>query len=135
MLKEFKDKSVIDVVVLIDNGVFSSGRWAVIDFKREFNAQLIGEPTGGAIVSYGHLMPLALEVDPNWTIRYTASAKKFDLRKYGNFGEDETGSIQPNIYVPKTIQDLNDNCDSQLNVAIDYLVQQAELANENIDDD
>ena len=134
-LKELKDKSNIDVALLIDNGVFSSGRWAVTDFKREFNAQLIGEPTGGAIVSYGRLIPLKLEVNPNWTIRYTASAQKFDLREYGGFGEDETGSIQPDIYIPKTIQDLRDNCDSQLNVAIDHLIQQAELANVNNSED
>lgn len=62
-------------------------------------------------------------------------SKKIWFKRKGGFGEDETGSIQPDIYVPKTIQDLNNNCDSQLNVAIDYLVQQAELANENIDDD
>ena len=44
-------------------------------------------------------------------------------------------AFSQDIYIPKTIKDLNNNCDSKLNVAIDYLVQQAELTNENIDDD
>ena len=129
-LKELKDKSNIDVVVLIDNGVFSSGRWAVADLKANFDVELIGEPTGGATVSYGHLMPLALEVNPNWTIRYTASKKKFDLRERIGFGEHETGSIQPDIYVPKTIQDMQENRDVQLETALEYLAKQAELQND-----
>lgn len=42
-----RDKN-LNGVLLIDNGVFSSGRFAVARFKKEFNTPLIGEPTGGA---------------------------------------------------------------------------------------
>lgn len=45
-------------VVLINNGVFSSGRWAVADFKKNFNTTLIGEPTGGGAASYGECRQL-----------------------------------------------------------------------------
>ena len=80
MLKEQELKGV----TLIDNGVFSSGRGAVVQFKREFNTPLIGEPTGGAIVSYGHMLPLKYKGK-----RFTASKRKrskvFSYKSYCYF--------------------------------------------------
>ena len=60
-------KLSLDGVVLIDNGVFSSGRWAVADFKKNFNTLLIGEPTGGAATSYGNNRKLKVG-DKNFSV-------------------------------------------------------------------
>ncbi len=105
--------------LLIDNGVFSAGRWAVADFKREFNTPLIGEPTGGAAASYGNNKNLIVDGK-----MFSVSQRYFDLSE--PFG-GEKGSIQPDILVPKTIEDLKNNKDTQLLTAIDYLIKQAEI--------
>lgn len=102
----------LDGVVLIDNGVFSAGRWAVADFKKNFDALLIGEPTGGATTSYGNNR--RLQVGDK---KFSVSVSFFDLSKI--FGS--TGSIQPDILVPQTIDDLKEGKDSQLDMAISYL--------------
>ncbi len=105
-------------VVLIDNGVFSSGRWAVADFKREFNTPLIGEPTGGAAASYGYNKNLQVEGK-----RFSVSTRYWDFSEV--FGTK--GSIQPDILIPKTIEDLKEDKDSQLLSAIRYLKKQANV--------
>ncbi len=105
-------------VVLIDNGVFSSGRWAVADFKREFDTPLIGEPTGGAAASYGFNKNLQVEGK-----RFSVSTRYWDFSDV--FGDK--GSIQPDILVPKTIEDLRENKDSQLLTAINYLNKQSNI--------
>lgn len=102
----------LDGVLLIDNGVFSSGRWAVADFKREFNSTLIGEQTGGAAASYGYNKNLKVEDK-----KFSVSLRYWDFS--GVFGYK--GSIQPDIFVPKTIKDMRENKDSQLSTAINYL--------------
>ena len=96
-------------VMIIDNGVFSSGRFAVARFKKDFNITLIGEETGGAAKSYGYMK--MLEVDGK---RFSVSLRLWDFSSV--FGC--TGSIQPDIYVPLTIEDLENNRDSQLETAI-----------------
>lgn len=114
----------LEGVVLIDNGVFSSGRWAVADFKREFNTPLIGEPTGGAAASYGYNKNLNVE-DKHFSV----STRYWDFSDVFGY----KGSIQPDIFVPKTIKDLKENKDSQLQVAIKYLQKQAEISNDGVD--
>lgn len=99
-------------VLLIDNGVFSSGRWAVADFKREFNTTLIGEPTGGAAASYGYNKNLKVEDK-----KFSVSLRYWDFSNIFGY----KGSIQPDIFVPKTIKDLRENKDSQLLTAVNYL--------------
>ena len=105
-------KLSLDGVVLIDNGVFSSGRWAVADFKKTFNTLLIGEPTGGAATSYGNNRKLKVG-DKNFSV----SVSFFDFSKI--FGSQ--GSIQPDILVPQTIDDLKNGKDKPLDVAVSYL--------------
>ena len=112
LIELIKDKG-LDGVVLIDNGVFSSGRFAVANFKEEFNSPLIGEPTGGAIKSYGHCKDLEVE-----DVKFSASMRFWDFSWV--FGDGE-GCINPDIHVPKTIEDMKENKDSQLLTALDYL--------------
>lgn len=99
-------------VLLINNGVFSSGRFAVARFKKHFNTPLIGEPTGGAIKSYGNALQLKVG-DKGFCV----STKQFDFKDI--FGYE--GAIQPDILIERTISDLQNNYDKQLNFAIFYL--------------
>lgn len=109
----------LDGVVLINNGVFSSGRWAVADFKREFNSTLIGEPTGGAVASYGYNKNLNVE-----NKKFSVSTRYWDFSDVFGY----KGSIQPDIFVPKTIKDMRENKDSQLSTAINYLTKTQEYS-------
>lgn len=102
----------LEGVLIIDKGVFSSGRFAVARFKKEFNTILIGETTGGAVKSYGQCPPLELEGK-----HFSASQKYFDFSDV----VDYEGGFKPDIYVPTTIEDLNNGYDRQLTVAIETL--------------
>lgn len=101
--------------VLIDNGVFSSGRFAVARFKKYCNATLIGQPTGGAAKSYGYTKPLEVEGK-----KFTASIKLWDFSDI--FGYE--GAIQPDIFVKVTIKDIQNHNDKILNKAIDFINRQ-----------
>ena len=98
--------------MLINNAVFSSGRIAVVRFKQEFNTPLIGEPTGSPVKAYGHIKELKLE-----NKRFTVSTRFWDYSDI--FGYD--GGIQPDVLIPLTIEDVNNQKDSVLNYALDYL--------------
>ena len=102
----------LEGVLIIDNGVFSSGRFAVARFKKEFNTPLIGEPTGGAAKSYGYTKNLEIEDKI-----FSASIRLWDFSDI--FGYE--GAIQPDIYVPTTVEDLNNHFDRPLSIAIETL--------------
>ena len=105
-------------VMIIDNSVFSSGRFAVARFKKDFQIPLIGEPTGGAVRSYGHVKNLNVE-DKHFSV----SIRYWDFSDV--FGYD--GSIMPDIFVPTTIEDIQNNKDKPLEVAISTLQKDAAL--------
>ena len=109
--KLVNDKN-LNGVLLIDNGVFSSGRFAVARFKKEFNTPLIGEPTGGAAKSYGYTKPLEVEGK-----RFSASIRLWDFSKF--FGYE--GAIQPDILVKESIEDIQNQEDIILKTAVDYI--------------
>ena len=116
--QNFVKEKKLKGVMLIDNGVFSSGRIAVARFKKEFNLPLIGEPTGGAVKSYGFIENLQVEDK-----RFTVS------KKFWNFSDifGYEGSIIPDIYVPTKIEDLQNKYDRQLEMAICTLQKDAAL--------
>lgn len=99
-------------VLLINNGVFSSGRFAVARFKKEFNTTIIGEPTGGAAKSYGYSLPLKV-ADKGFTV----SIRLWDFSDI--FGDE--GAIQPDILVEQTLQDIEEDNDRVLEVAMNEL--------------
>ena len=111
-LTEMIQEISLEGVLLIDNGVFSSGRWAIADFKKAVNPIMIGEPTGGAAASYGYTKNLSVEDK-----RFSVSIRYWDFSKVFGY----SGSIQPDIFVPTTLKDLQENIDSQLNSALEYL--------------
>jgi hypothetical protein len=104
-----KEKQLIGVMI-INKGVISSARFAVARFKKYFNTLLIGESTGGAAKSYGCLKSLEFEGK-----KFSVSTKFFDFSDI--FGYE--GSIKPDIFVPVTIQDIQNNKDKRLEMAIE----------------
>lgn len=109
--KLVNDKN-LNGVLLINNGVFSSGRFAVARFKKEFNTPLIGEPTGGAAKSYGYTKPLEVEGK-----RFSASIRLWDFSEI--FGYE--GAIQPDILVEESIDNIQNQEDVILETAVDYI--------------
>ncbi len=93
-----KEKN-LNGVVLINNEVFSSGTFAVMYFKKDFNAPLIGEPTGGPAKAYGNIG--RVECDGK---RFTYSKNLYDFSKFWGY----TGAIQPDIYVKRLMEDRRD---------------------------
>ncbi len=110
MVKESKIKGVI----LIDEGVASSGIFAVARFKKDFDTTLIGMPTGGTAKHYGYMKPL--EVDGK---QFTASIRLFDFSDIFGY----TGAIQPDIRVPITIDDIENKQNPQLQAAYEFLLK------------
>ena len=120
ILNPFQDlvkKKKLQGVLLTNNGVFSSGRFAVARFKQAFNTPIIGEATGGAAKSYGYCLPLKVD-----NVEFCASIRLWDFSKI--FGYE--GAIQPDIYVEQTLKDLEKGRDRVLETAY------AELAKLNI---
>ncbi len=101
-------------VLLVDGGVFSSGRFAVARFKKDFNTLLIGEPTGGAAKSYGYNEMAEVEGK-----KFCYSIRLWDFSEI--FGYE--GSIAPDVLIEKTIENIQNNTDPQLDYAIDYLTK------------
>lgn len=98
-------------VLLIDNEVFSSGRFAVARFKKQFNTPLIGQGTGGAAKSYGYNKRLNVE-----DVNFSVSIRLWDFSE--TFGYE--GSIKPDFYIPNTIEDIENKKDKQLDFALQY---------------
>lgn len=113
-----RDKK-LNGVLLINNGVFSSGRFAVARFKKEFNTPLIGEPTGGAVKSYGYNKNLQIE-DKHFSV----STRLWDFSNV--FGYE--GAIQPDIKIKTTIEDIQNKNDTILNSALSII---KEISNNN----
>lgn len=112
-----KEKN-LDGVLLIDGKVFSSGRFAVARFKRDFNTLLIGEPTGGAAKSYGYTERSEVEDK-----KFCYSIRLWDFSEI--FGYE--GSIQPDVLIEKSITHIQNNSDPQLDYAINYLTKGEQL--------
>lgn len=102
-------------ILLIDNGVFSSGRFAVARFKKEFGVTLVGQSTGGAAKSYGYAKQFEVEGK-----RFSASIRLWDFSDV--FGYE--GAIQPDVLVKETIDDLQNKKDITLETAVSYMNKQ-----------
>ncbi len=111
--QNFVKENNLKGVVLINNKTFSSGRIAVERFKRNFNAPIIGEETGGAATSYGYNYPLKVG---NKT--FSASKRFWDFSKTFN---GDKGSVKPDIPVTLTLKDYEGTSDVILNTGVDYI--------------
>jgi hypothetical protein len=115
ILNPFQDlvrEKKLEGILLIDSRVFSSGRFAVAKFKKEFNTLLVGMPTGGAASSYGYNNNDNVEDKSfSYSIRY------WDFKDIFN----DSGSIKPDIYVDNSINDLENNYDRMISESIKLL--------------
>jgi len=110
--QDFIKNNKMKGVILVNNGTFSSGRTAVARFKKLFNPIIIGEPTGGAIKSFGYSKHYEVEGK-----KFTVSVFKWDFSRIFGY----TGAIQPDIPLEQTIEDLRERKDRQLDIAIKYI--------------
>lgn len=97
--------------VLMNYRTFSSGRWAVARFKRDLNATLIGEATGGSAKSYGNNKHLEFADK-----KFSVSTKFFDFSDLGY-----TQSFLPDIEVKNTVKDIENKKDKVLETALTFL--------------
>lgn len=111
-LQEYLMEKNMNGCILINNGVFSSGRFAVARFKNTLNVTTIGSPTGGTAKSYGN--PKTYNVEDS---SFCCSQNLWDFSNI--FGYD--GSIQPDIPAENTIDDLKNKNDRVLDLAKDYI--------------
>ena len=98
--------------VITNNGTFSSGKIAVCRFKEYAGAVVVGEATGGAVKSFGEAKNFKIGGK-----RFSCSTKLFDFTNVWGY----TGSIQPDIFVLETIEDIGQNRDIQLIKTIEYI--------------
>ena len=73
LINELQKRENLEVYGLISRGTFSSGRFAARDLKRDLNATLVGEPTGGSPNSYGESKSFTLPnsgVNVNYCVKY-----------------------------------------------------------------
>lgn len=111
--KEYLKNNKMNGVVLMDNGTFSSGRFAVAQFKDLFNCTLIGEAIGSPVKAYGNTK--ILHVDG---FGFTVSTNLWD---FSSVFENEK-IIKPNIEVINTIENTKNKKDIQLETAINYIL-------------
>ena len=131
LLKEKNMKGV----ALMNNAVFSSGTFAIFDFKKKLNVTLIGDNAGEGIQAYGEFK--MGEIDG---CKFSWSTKFFDFNKAMAYADVEKVDVyinsidgfdknnimyqepfKPDIYVHNTIDDLKNNYDRQLDYAVSYV--------------
>ena len=96
--------------VLIGARTFSSAEDAALDFRREFQATLIGEPTSGKPNSYGEVKTLTL---PNSKLTVQYSTKYYQMIK-----DADPSALEPDLRVPRTLADALAGRDPALDAAL-----------------
>ncbi len=97
-----------DLYVLTSPLTFSSGNWFAVILKDNGLATIIGEPTGNQPSSYGDILSFTL---PRSRLPLSVSYKQFtrpDQRL------TDATSLEPDIFVPTTRQDIIDGRDAQM---------------------
>lgn len=129
-LVEFlRDKKV---VTLVDNKVFSSGIMACVDLKN-IGSEIVGTHLAENLNSFGEVL---IEESPNYKLKFSHSKKYFSIyeghysslegkEKYDDFFSHEENkkylepiSINPDVYLDVTKEDLINNTDSVLEYAV-----------------
>jgi hypothetical protein len=98
------------VYVLIGPGTFSSGQDNALDLRRNLGAILVGEPTGGKVNSYGEVGEFKL---PNSGLRVQYSTRFFKVIE-----NDNSPALEPDIQVPRTLDDALAGRDPVLDAAL-----------------
>lgn len=97
-----------DLYVFTSPLTFSSGNWFAVVLKDNELATIIGEPTGNQPSSYGDILTFTL---PKSRLPLSVSFKQFtrpDQRL------TNATSLEPDIFVPTTRQDIIDDRDAQM---------------------
>lgn len=102
-----------NLTCLIDNGTFSSGRIAAVKCKELFNAGMIGEPSGGALVSCGYNNSELID-----GVRVHYSIREFDFSSAFNGNK---GSIIPDVIIKNSIKDIESGKDAVLERAVELV--------------
>lgn len=97
------------VYCLIDRKTYSSGVLNCYEFKKRCGAILVGQPTAQGINHYGDIMDFIL---PNSGVMIEYSTKYFDLI------DDDSPTIEPDIYIEPTIDDYISGNDPVLNYCL-----------------
>lgn len=98
-----KKQYKLDLYTLISNTTFSSGLINAIDFMN-IGAVLVGEPTGGNVVSYGDIQSFKL---PNSSFQVTYSTKYFEL--IPGYKKD---SLYPDVEIKTDFSEYKNGIDS-----------------------
>ena len=96
--------------VLIGEGTFSSALMNAVQLKKRTDCCLVGTPTGGSVNHYGEVKSFTL---PNSGLKVMYSTKHFVMdRSY------PAGSLQPDLVIYPTIEDLLAGIDTQVEAII-----------------
>ncbi len=116
-LKEYAQKNPdLKVFVLIGRNTFSSGMFAILRILQAVpEAIYVGEPTGGALASYGEVKTFTLP-SLRLTVRY--SIKYFDLNKMFEYEATDLTTFRPSISLEPSFEDYINGNDVVLNYAL-----------------
>jgi len=113
---------------LMNEGVFSSGTFTLLDMKKELNAILIGTEAGQAAHAYGNIKWINVD-DKNFsyctryfnrtTIDTKQKVKPYPMDNIINY----LGPIKPDIYLEEKIEDVKLGIDGQLRDCIEIIKQ------------
>ena len=131
-LIEYLDSKKFNLITLIDKGVFSSGRWTLINLKH-LGSKFVGTEIGTQINCFGYVEGFELpnsKMRVNCSIRYWyydgERMKGATKEDFAPFVADEknqqyfmTSHFIPEIYVDNTIEDYEMGYDRMLDVAIE----------------
>jgi hypothetical protein len=101
--------------VLIGGQTFSSGVCAVMDFRNDLHAVLVGEPTGNKPNHYGEQQSFLL---PNSKLRVQYSVKHMQLMPNA-----DPSTIEPDILAPPALKDFLAGRDPALDAALRHPLQ------------
>jgi hypothetical protein len=96
--------------VIIGRGTYSSALQNAITLSREYNAILVGEPTGGKPNQYGEVRYFDL---PNVGLRVN-----YSTRYWRNYPEGDALSLEPDVRAVVTLPDLLTGADPALEAAL-----------------
>lgn len=106
VLKKWKESTGQELYTLIGNSTFSSGVFCAVQMKEDLGAALVGQPTGGNVVSYGDIEGFELKNHP---FQVTYSTKYFELLK--GYSRD---SFYPDFGVIPTLEDYLKGVDTEV---------------------
>lgn len=92
--------------VLIGQGTFSSALMNAVQLNQRTDCRLVGTPTGGSVNHFGEIKNFTL---PNSGISVQYSTQRFIMD-----ASYPAGSLQPELYVEKTITDIMHGVDTEV---------------------